>query len=445
MSILTVRFAALLTSFCRQVHVCAGCYDWHSAVHSHWLLVCLLRRGACDADTHAHIIAALSAHLTPTNISAEVAALAAGQLEYELPYGFAWLLTLCRELALCRSNADLWGRVVSEWSSALVPLEQAVRVRIQTWAQELQKPCRQGVHRNSAFAICLSLDYARVSCVSLMAPLEVAALRWFGNDRFADEPPPGTCFLSPRLTEIAAMLSAMVDRPINEALAWLFRKVSTVEESGLTPSPLSVCAPLQRLMQTRLAEPVSGDPRLPFESHLIGLVRPLRRREGEEQRQVDRDLPHVYLHVMGRVCAKPHVRYVHTCIEIEVIVISAHRTLHAHGACVAWRTFWNALRRRQYQQIRLFRATSPHHRTCSLCGYMIAPHGISRRRCLWLHVATGWATIGRHHLPSSHLMHPQPLTREYNPQNSRLQANHDLCRLLQFARRHHQCQYDRYG
>ncbi len=242
-------------------------------MHSHWLLVCLLRRGACDATTHARIIAAVSAHLTPANIKAEVAAIEAGQLEYELPYGFAWLLTLCRELALCRANFDLWEQVASAWSSALAPLEQAVRVRIQTWAQELSRPCRQGEHGNSAFALCLSLDYARLSFPSLIAPLETAALRWFGNDRLTDEPPPDTCFLSPRLTEIAATLSALANRPVEDSLAWLCRKVSSADETATMPSsPLSVCAPLHRLLQAGVAKPVSGDPRLPYESHLIGLV-----------------------------------------------------------------------------------------------------------------------------------------------------------------------------
>src|SRR5512142_1584683 len=49
-----------------------GCYDWHSSVHGHWLLVRLLRTfpTAPFADKAR---AALAESLTPQNISREVA------------------------------------------------------------------------------------------------------------------------------------------------------------------------------------------------------------------------------------------------------------------------------------------------------------------------------------------------------------------------------------
>src|SRR5258707_3863075 len=47
-----------------------GCFDWHSAVHSHWLLVHLLRRlpGLPEA---APIRSALNDHLTEANLGTE--------------------------------------------------------------------------------------------------------------------------------------------------------------------------------------------------------------------------------------------------------------------------------------------------------------------------------------------------------------------------------------
>ena len=49
-----------------------GCFDWHSAVHGHWMLVRLLRRWPGLAEAAA-IRAALDANLTAANLAAEVA------------------------------------------------------------------------------------------------------------------------------------------------------------------------------------------------------------------------------------------------------------------------------------------------------------------------------------------------------------------------------------
>src|SRR5579863_5822124 len=47
-----------------------GCYDWHSAVHGHWLLARLLRLFP-DAPFAARARAALDRHLTSANLAAE--------------------------------------------------------------------------------------------------------------------------------------------------------------------------------------------------------------------------------------------------------------------------------------------------------------------------------------------------------------------------------------
>ena len=49
-----------------------GCFDWHSAVHGHWLLVHLLRRFP-DLPEAADIRAALAANLTAENLAREAA------------------------------------------------------------------------------------------------------------------------------------------------------------------------------------------------------------------------------------------------------------------------------------------------------------------------------------------------------------------------------------
>src|SRR5207302_308154 len=69
-----------------------GCYDWHSAVHGHWLLVRLLRLFP-DAPFASRARAEVSRSLTVANILAEVAYLSGdGRASFERPYGLAWLL-----------------------------------------------------------------------------------------------------------------------------------------------------------------------------------------------------------------------------------------------------------------------------------------------------------------------------------------------------------------
>src|SRR3954471_20320643 len=75
-----------------------GCYDWHSAVHGHWLLARLARTFPSAAFAAA-ARSALGKSLTPENITAEVAYLSAkSRVSFERPYGLAWLLLLAAEL-----------------------------------------------------------------------------------------------------------------------------------------------------------------------------------------------------------------------------------------------------------------------------------------------------------------------------------------------------------
>ena len=98
-----------------------GCYDWHSAVHGHWLLVRLARQFP-DAAFAPAARAALARSLTRENIAGEVAYLQrAGRASFERPYGLAWLLQLAAEL---RSWKDPQAQ---EWARNLAPLETRSR------------------------------------------------------------------------------------------------------------------------------------------------------------------------------------------------------------------------------------------------------------------------------------------------------------------------------
>src|SRR5580700_7800800 len=131
-----------------------GCYDWHSSVHGHWLLVRLARLFP-QAPFTAEARRAVAQSLTPANIAQEVIYLnGAGRNDFERPYGLAWLLQLAAEL---KEFDDPEAR---QWSDALRPLERAATARTTGWLPNLQHPIRTGEHNNTAFSMSLMLDYA---------------------------------------------------------------------------------------------------------------------------------------------------------------------------------------------------------------------------------------------------------------------------------------------
>src|SRR6266705_6463036 len=75
-----------------------GCFDWHSTVHGHWMLVRLLRLYPSMPDAH-DIRGALNANLSAKNIAGEVSYLnQSNRTSFERTYGWAWLLKLAGEL-----------------------------------------------------------------------------------------------------------------------------------------------------------------------------------------------------------------------------------------------------------------------------------------------------------------------------------------------------------
>jgi len=192
-----------------------GCFDWHSAVHGHWLLARLARRYP-DAEFAARARAALDRSLTEANIAAEAAYLRGeGRTSFERPYGLAWLLQLATEL---REWPDDQAR---RWSSALVPLEQTATSRLGEWLPKLSHPIRTGEHSQTAFAFGLALDWARGSGNEEMTRLLEGRTR----DLYLDDrdcplayEPSGQDFLSPCIAE-ADLVRRVLTPP--QFAAWL--------------------------------------------------------------------------------------------------------------------------------------------------------------------------------------------------------------------------------
>jgi hypothetical protein len=179
-----------------------GCYDWHSSVHGHWLLVRLIRTFP-NAPFAAPARDALRKSLTAENLKQETAYLrGAGRASFERPYGLAWLLQLCAEL---REWDDGQAR---EMSANLRPLEEAAGERLKTWLPKLSHPVRIGEHGQTAFGLGLMLDYARVTGNEAFAKLATdSARKFFLADKYCPlgYEPSGEDFFSPCLAEADVM------------------------------------------------------------------------------------------------------------------------------------------------------------------------------------------------------------------------------------------------
>jgi len=210
----------------RLTPVFYGCYDWHSAVHGHWLLA-RLARSYPQAPFAPAARAALAKSLTAGNVAAELAYLEGkGRVSFERPYGLAWLLQLGAEL---REWPDEEARA---WSAMLEPLERQAARRLTEWLPKLSHPIRIGEHDQTAFALGLALDWARgAGDAASAAAFSTAIRRFYLADRACPlhYEPSGQDFLSPCLAE-ADVVRRLV-APADFA-AWLDRFLPELPRDG---------------------------------------------------------------------------------------------------------------------------------------------------------------------------------------------------------------------
>ncbi|MCM3869089.1 MAG: DUF2891 domain-containing protein [Pyrinomonadaceae bacterium] len=204
-----------------------GCYDWHSSVHGHWMLVKLIRTFPAIPEAQ-EIRNALGASLSRENILTEVGYLKQpNRQSFERTYGWAWLLKLAEELHLWE---DVEGKV---WSENLRPLSEALATSYITFLPKQTYPIRTGVHPNTAFGLAFALDYARTAGnKSLEAMIVERSLTYFGNDAKypAAWEPGGEDFFSPALME--ADLMRRVLKPA-EFRRWFHRFLPGLSGTGL--------------------------------------------------------------------------------------------------------------------------------------------------------------------------------------------------------------------
>ena len=194
-----------------------GCYDWHSSVHGHWMLVRLLKTFP-NLPESTQIRDALNANLTAENIQQEVAYMKQpNRQSFERTYGWAWALKLAEEL---HSWNDADGK---RWSENLQPLAQLLSQSYRTFLPKQTYPIRTGVHPNTAFGLAFALDYAKtVGDSELESLLDERSRSYFGND--VDYPgawePGGEDFFSAAFMEADLMRRVMKPR---EFATWFHR------------------------------------------------------------------------------------------------------------------------------------------------------------------------------------------------------------------------------
>ena len=249
-----------------------GCFDWHSAVHGHWLLVRLARTFP-EAPFVPLARGAISESLTPTHIAAEVSYLnGPGRSDFERPYGLAWLLQLAAEIS---EWDDPQARA---WALTLRPLERASAERIAAWLPKLSYPIRTGEHSQTAFALGLILDWARATGNETMRVLVERRTRdYYLADRDCPTAyePSGQDFLSPCLAEadlmrrvlspmeLAAWLGAFMPRlPLDGSTSWLQSAVVTDPTDGKLAHLDGLNLSRAWMLEGIAAGLPSGDPRV---------------------------------------------------------------------------------------------------------------------------------------------------------------------------------------
>lgn len=193
-----------------------GCFDWHSSVELHWVLIRLLRLVPHAFDT-TETMKVLNAHLTPETLAKEAAYMRA-RPRFERPYGWGWAVTFVHELTLWEDKS------AQRWLEAARPLADVITEGFLEWLPKATYPIRIGMHSNSAFGLARSVPWARYLATQgdsrLLTSITKAAIQWYGADRDypAHYEPSGTDFLSPALTEIDLMSLVL---ELEEFLTWM--------------------------------------------------------------------------------------------------------------------------------------------------------------------------------------------------------------------------------
>jgi hypothetical protein len=208
-----------------------GCFDWHSSVHGHWMLVRLLKMFP-GLPRAAEIRGKLADNLSAENIAGEMKIFAMkDNMSFERTYGWAWLLQLENELL---QWDDTLGRKLA---ANVAPLARQLSQLFVDYLPKMNYPVRVGEHTNLAFALRLAWDYAvLVKDESLQRVIRQTALRFYLKD--VNYPlswePGGNDFLSPGLEEADLMWRILPDTAYTR---WVVRFLPALNSPNLVLAP----------------------------------------------------------------------------------------------------------------------------------------------------------------------------------------------------------------
>lgn len=192
-----------------------GCFDWHSSIHGHWMLVRLLKLYP-ECSVREKVRASLNSHLSAPNLKAETEYFSKKHNKsFERMYGWAWAFRLAAEL---HTWDDADGK---KWAANLKPLEELLVSRTMDYLPKLSFPIRTGVHPDSGFALGQTLDYARTVGNKQLEQLVVSRGRDFylaDKDYPFRYEPSGQDFFSSGLNEADFMRRVL---PTEEFSKWL--------------------------------------------------------------------------------------------------------------------------------------------------------------------------------------------------------------------------------
>lgn len=179
-----------------------GCFDWHSSVHGHWLMVRLLKTFPTiqQANQARKII---KEQISAQNIEQEMAFFKSKYNEsFERTYGWAWILQLQMEL-------DTWDDDLGKSCAMnLRPLSELIVEKYKTFLPKLVYPIRSGEHINTAFGLTFAFDYGIQSKDTALTNLITnRAIAFYGKDKAypIQYEPSGYDFLSGGFEEIDLM------------------------------------------------------------------------------------------------------------------------------------------------------------------------------------------------------------------------------------------------
>src|SRR6185436_18575805 len=119
----------------KSVHpIFFGSFDWHSCVHSYWLLATLYRLFPA-LPVRAEIAVLFADAFTGEKVKGELAHLERATARgFERPYGWAWFLMLQAELNRHKSGE------AKAWASTLKPLAALFAKRFREYLPKLVYP-----------------------------------------------------------------------------------------------------------------------------------------------------------------------------------------------------------------------------------------------------------------------------------------------------------------